>query len=402
MLGVAGTGLFSMSSGVFMDEMIREFGWSRTEFSSAMTAYVIVGLIGLPILGRAIDRFGSRAVALAGLLPTVAGMSLLGLTNGNVWQWRFFILIQALGILIISVPVWITAVIARFRASRGLAIAVALAGTGLGSATWPILAAFYVEHFGWRLAFPALALSWAVLTVPLTLLFFHDSGRRTVSAISAITTPKPPIGPVLLSRTFLCLAASGGLFIGASYGLLMHFVPILRWSGHDLATSAMIAGVTGVCTILGRILTGFLLDLLPTRWLGMCVFLLPIGTSLLLLQAGSVLPAALAAAILLGLSTGAETDILTYIAARRFDQAVFGSIYSVIQSVFAGMSVGGSIVAGALFDVNNSYAPVLTAVIPLALLGAVFLALVPPAGDPPLKRGADDDAVSGKPALSPK
>lgn len=389
LLGVAGSGLYSMTSGVFMGELIREFGWSKTQFTSSMTGQILVSLIAVPLVGRAIDRFGVRAVALTGLAPAVIGMGLLGLANGSMWQWWMLCMIQAGAIALLLPPVWITAVVGRFHASRGLAIAVALAGAGLGAAIWPMLTAFYVESFGWRLAYGAVALSWAALMAPLAIAFFH--GPSDGPSLSE-TRVVPPYAHILKTQTFLCLTISGALFICACYGMTIHLVPILRTGGLDLSSAAMVAGVAGLFSILGRIVTGFLLDIMPTRVFGVTVFLIPIIVSLLLHFGVASTPLALVAVALLGLAMGAESDILSYIASRRFDHSIFGSVYAVIQAVFSTSAVAGSILAGALFDIGGSYALFLNVIIPMTLLGAVLLAMVP---DQKPVHASDEDAKAG-------
>lgn len=394
LLGVAGSGLYSMTSGVFMGELIREFGWSKTQFTSSMTGQILVSFITIPLVGRAIDRFGVRAVALTGLAPAVVGMGLLGLANGEIWQWWMLCIVQSVSIALLLPPVWITGVVGRFHASRGLAIAVALAGAGAGAAIWPSLSAFYVENLGWRLAYGAVALSWAALMVPLTIAFFYGpSGGPTLREKRVLQ----PYAYILRTRTFLCLTVSGALFICVCYGMMLHLVPILRTGGMSLSEAAMVAGVAGLFSILGRIATGFLLDIMPTRVFGVSVFLLPVAVSLLLQFGVSSLPIALVAVAILGLSMGAESDIMTYIASRRFDHAVFGSVYAVIQAVFSTSAVAGSVLAGTLFDMGGSYSLFLNVLIPMTLLGAALLAVVP--DQKPLSRPSD--GTLDRPATAP-
>lgn len=374
MLGVAGSGLYSMTSGVFMNELTVEFGWSKTQFTSSMTGQILVSLITVPLVGRAIDRFGARAVAMTGLLPAILGMGILGFANGIVWQWWMLCMIQAASLALMLPPVWITGVVGNFHASRGLAIAVALAGAGAGAAIWPAIAAFFVEQIGWRLTYGAVALCWGAVMIPLTLAFFRGTPDGPTLREKRVAQP---YGHILRSRNFLCLTISGALFICVCYGMTLHLVPILRGGGLDLSTAAMIAGIAGIFSILGRIATGFLLDIVPTRVFGVTVFLLPVAVSLMLHFGLSSFALVLTAVAILGLAMGAESDILTYIASHRFDQAVFGSVYAVIQTVFSTSAVAGSILAGALFDIGGSYSLFLNVLIPMALVGAVLLAIVP-------------------------
>jgi len=218
---------------------------------------------------------GNRSVC-AGGLSTGSGER-----NGSIWQWRILCLLQGLCTALIVPTVWIAAVIGRFQASRGLALAFALAGVGLATAVWPFLAATFVRQLGWRAAYLALALSWGVLILPLVLRFFYGpyDGRNADS-------PRPQrdlrYGQIVRSRAFVCLTLAGGIFASVSFGLTLHMVPILRGNGLGLSAAAGIAGVGGLFSILGRVGTGFLLDNLATRTLGTVVFLLPVAVSMLL------------------------------------------------------------------------------------------------------------------------
>ena len=106
--------------------------------------------------------------------------------------------------------------------------------------------------------------------------------------------------------------------------------------GLELTTAAWIAGLIGLFAIIGRIGAGYLLDHLPTRPLAVIAFGLPFLVMALLASAGGSIPMLMAAAIVLGISGGAETDIVTYLASRTIDRRIFGTIYAFIQ---AGLSI---------------------------------------------------------------
>jgi predicted MFS family arabinose efflux permease len=373
MFGVAGSVIFPYSGGILMQEMTTTFGWSRTQFSTGFFVQTILNLITLPVAGWLVDRMGSRRVVLLGIVPYVLSLSLFELANGAIWQWWLLCALLAACQALVCPPVWVTAVVGRFHASRGLALAVTLAGLGVGTMIWPVLAAFYLRTLGWRTTFAALALSWAVVAVPMTWKFFFGPSQ---SVAMARAEPRS-YGTALRSRTFLCLIVASGLFSSAYFGAIVHLVPLLRANGLDLATAASVSGLAGLFGIIGRLSTGYLLDRLPTRPIGVVVFLSPILTSGLLLSGrGSLLLSAIAVA-LLGLAVGAEYDIVTFIAARRFGREVFGSIYSIFTAIIALCSALGPILAGAVFDRTGSYDLYLVIMMPMVLAGAMLIARVP-------------------------
>jgi MFS family permease len=381
MMGIAGSALFGFSSGVFMQQVTTEFGWSRAQFSSAFTVQMIAGLVIAPFFGRLVDRVGPRRVAITGIFMFIAGLSALGLANGSPVQWWLLGLVQAVCTALVSPPVWLSAVVPRFTRSRGLALAVGLAGIGVGAAFWPLVAAYFIETLGWRGAYPAMVLSWAIIVLPLALLFLKDPPR--VAAI-----PKKPEASVetadyrraLISRSFVCIALAGGLFSTISFGTMVHLVPIMEAAGLGLTEAASLAGLMGLCTIAGRLGTGFLLDRLPTRPLGTAVFLLPIAVALLLWWGqGAWLPT-VAAVVILGLAAGAELDILVFTVSRRFSTSIFASVYASVSAVLSIFASMGPLLGGRLFDIYGSYDIYLLLLVPMSLIATVliWIALAPP------------------------
>lgn len=251
-------------------------------------------------------------------------------------------------------------------------MAISLAGIGLATAIWPILAARYIEMFGWRLAFPAIAASWAVVLIPLTIFLFKPAALS--QADSAATMEKPlPIGPILRSPVFIGLVAAGGLFAAVQLAIITQFVPILRSQGIGLTEAAGIAGIIGIASVIGRVGTGFLLDRLPTQALAIFAFSLIIPVVALLMTANGSVPMLMAAAAIMGLAGGAEIDVLTYSVSRRFDQRLFASAYSVLHAGLSICASLGPLGAGKLYDLTGNYDLFLRIAIPLDVLAVLMI-----------------------------
>lgn len=378
MLGIAGAATFGYSSGVFMEQMTREFGWSRAQFSAAFTVQMVLGLIVMPFLGRLVDRIGPRRIGLAGIGLYTLAFSALGLANGTIWQWWLLGAVQAVGVAFITNPVWLSSVIPRFHASRGLALAVSLAGIGVATLIWPNIAAFGIQHLGWRLTFPAMAVLWAVIMLPFAWFCLVDPPAIEVPAETAeATAPKSDYLRALRSRTAICLALAGGIFASVTYGIILNLVPMLQTQGMTLTAAAGLTSIMGIFVIGGRIATGYLLDRLPTLPLSIAVFALPVIVCLVLWVFPGNSIAIMVAVALLGLATGSETDVVVYMIAQRFGRDIFATVLAVIMSVFALLAATGPLLAGSIFDQYDSYEPYLMIGIPLALFATLCIALVP-------------------------
>lgn len=381
MIGIAGSAIFSYASGVFMEVMTKEFGWSRAQFSAAFTVQMVLGLLVGPQIGRLIDRVGSRRVGLIGIVTFATGLSCMGLSSGSIAQWWLLGAVQALGTGLVASPTWLSAVVPRFHSSRGLALAVSLAGIGVATAVWPILAAAGIESIGWRATFPALAIGWAALIFPFAWIVLIDPPsapvRKLTSAANSLAVSRSSYWAALQSRTFLCVTLAGGIFASVTYGIILHMVPLAQNRGFSLSQAAGLTSIMGVCAIGGRLATGFLLDKLPTRPLSIAVFLLPIGVCLLLWLGRNSPFGPVAAAALLGLATGSETDVVVFIISRLFGREIFASVFAVTISVFALLAATGPLLASMLYDAYQSYDPYLMIAIPLVALATILIAFVP-------------------------
>jgi len=171
--------LFAYTSGIFLPPVTKEFGWTPTEFNAGLSFVMVVGVLMSPTFGLAVDRWGSRRLALIGIAGFTVLLASLALETGSIWVWSLHCLLNAVVATLISPLIWAKAIAGRFETSRALALAVMLSGLGFALAVYPLLATFYIQQFGWRLAYVALALSWGVPLLPLTYFFFRPDKGAT-------------------------------------------------------------------------------------------------------------------------------------------------------------------------------------------------------------------------------
>jgi MFS family permease len=107
---------------------------------------------------------------------------------------------------------------------------------------------------------------------------------------------------------------------------------------------------------------------------GACAFLLPILSCALLLLDGADLSSQSVAAAILGLTIGAEVDVIAYLASRHFGLRNFGGLFGGLVAALALGTALGPLAAGATFDRYDSYSPFL--VLTMVLMAASSVTLI--------------------------
>ena len=389
--GITGMVMMSMHTGpigVLMKPLGDEFGWSRSEISASLMIITIIQFLFAPLVGVLIPRFGIRPIALLGTILYSAGFAALGFCNANIWSWYLGWGLLGFGMTGICALVWTTAITRAFVLHRGLALSVALSGTGIATFLTPLITAVALENFGWRAAFFILAgLGLFVILPSLGLLMrgrlefgAYDKRERTETKEN-----RSPFRELLRdARVWKLIAAS--ILIAASVGtVITHMQAIMRDAGATATQAAIYFSFIGPALIAGRIASGFLLDNLPTRLVAASLFLLPGITCLMLIFYTGSTATGIIVCILFGLGYGAETDVLAYLTARYFGRDRYPLVYSIVFGVF-GVSYGtAAVLGGKAFDHFGSYHTILYAMFVLVVLGVLtVLALGPEPRDEPL------------------
>ncbi len=330
MFGYASAAIYTYSLGAFIQPLQAEFGWSRAFILSGLTIVNISSALTAMFLGALVDRLGPRPIALIGVPLMGATLMLLALATGGQGNWWALWVAVALGNLGTQGSVWTCAVVSRFDAGRGLALAVTLSGGSIGAFLFPVLSTSLIGALGWRYAFIALGALWVALLWPLLFFFFRgaqDGGRAAKAESAAVREGLSgmTLGEALRQPAFLKLVFASAAFAFCLLGTVVNFVPILKDMGVSPLAAAGTASLIGIFGLIGRLTTGAVLDRFPGHLVGAVSFLLPVpGIALLLIDSGAI--GHYAAASLIGLTIGAEVDVISYLATRRFGLRNFGAI----------------------------------------------------------------------------
>lgn len=368
------------SLGPMIVPLEREFGWSRSGITAGLLIISVFAMIFAPLAGMAIDRFGPRRIAIPGVVAYCLALALFGTTGDSLTNWWALWLFLAIGNMFIAPMVWTAAINARFDRHRGMALAIALCGTSLAAIVVPLLTTLLIASQGWRGAYLSLGLAGLLVTLPLVLLFFRDSERPVrepaPGAEKRHASRFAEVRAEIASTNFLKLAGAVLLFTMALCAFTTNGVPVLLGEGFDSVTAASIAGGTGLGSLIGRLVGGYLLDRFEARKVAAISVAVPALSCLLLLATDATVPAAFLAFLVIGLASGAEYDACAYLASRHFGMRNFGALFGVITGLI--LLSNGVAPAGAnyVFDATGSYVPVIWTAIGLFLgSSALFYSL---------------------------
>lgn len=361
---------------VFIKPLGDEFGWSRTQISLAFTLTALMVALASPAIGRIVDRVGARKV----LLPCVAiyGAAFCGLAavRSLAGFYTIYILLGLVGNGTTQLC-YARVISAWFDKRRGIALATMMAGVGAGAIAIPPLATWLIAVYGWRQAYLILGVSIFLLgLIPAGLLLRETpplAGRpeKKTAPEAGMRAPEAVRAPV-----FWMLLTGFFLFSVSVNGSVAHLVPVLTDRGIGSETAALAASMMGVLTLLGRLLTGALLDRFAgSRVTGIFFAIAAVGVAVLS-QARTV-ATGFAGAGLIGLGMGAEADVMPYLVSRYFGLRAFSEIYGYTFTAYAFAGALGPLLMGWGYDRLHSYSIVLTGLAAAMFLGAAVLASLP-------------------------
>jgi MFS family permease len=382
MLGFSFYSMVTYSLGTFMGPLEKAFGWSRTEISLGLTIFGLSATFAGPPMGILLDRFGARRLALVGLILSGATFACLSLVNGSTWQWVGIWLVFSLCSVMIKSTVWSAGASSVFTASRGMALAAVLSGSALAQIFAPLISNALIQTQGWRAAYIWIGLGWGGIGAVMVALFFFDAhalGQRAKSAagvtlrLPGLTVPEACRNSRVIRIGIANLLMS---FVGA--GITVHLVPLIAQTGLSTTKAVEIAATAGIAGIVGKFLSGFLLDRFQGSIVPFSSFAIGGLGYILLLDPVHSPVELLLGTLCVGYCAGSGLQVSTYLITRYAGLRSFGVVFGTIASSMMLGTSFGPLLAGRIHDVTGSYAALLMIAAPTMLLCALlFVGLGP-------------------------
>ncbi len=364
-------GLYAYTSGVFAAVLIEQAGYSMAQLSWAPLALSLSVAVAAPFAGALMDRFGAIRVIAVSLVGEAAGFALLGLLPAKAAVYVAGVMLLAL-LGVGTTPLGYSRIVtSRFVAARGMALGLAISGLGVVAMVAPLAANALIGAVGWRASY--LVLAAVVLAVGgLGLLLISKDRVREPTQAAVANSAASWAGlrtPLFWGLTAVFLLP--GIF-GAGY--VLHLVSLLRARGYSPTSAAGIQSLVGLAVLVGRLGSGAALDKVFAPYVAAATFAITGLGCLLLLRAEPAFVAL--GAFGLGVTVGAELDILAYTLSRYFGVASFGRLYGVAYGLLI-VATGVSPLLIAALAKTGGYPLALTVSAAGLMLASVLLLFAP-------------------------
>ncbi|MFI7697776.1 MFS transporter [Nonomuraea sp. NPDC049480] len=316
----AGYGVLYYAFSVFIPPMSRDLNAGVAQLTGAITLAVLVSGVVAPAIGRWLDRRGARGLMTAG--------SLLGAAAVLAWSQvqsvaQLYLVCGVLGLAsaMVLYEAAFAVIVAWFDAARrARALLAVTVVAGFASSIFLPLTGFLVDRYGWRQALVILAAGYAVTTVPLHALAVRNRRGPPRADRGEI------VGAALRERPFWLLATGFLTQTGAVSVMGVLLVTYLITLGHPPVFAASVAGLLGVLSVTGRLVTTGLQERWPVALITAVMFALQGLAALLLPLVGRSVAGAVAAVVLFGLGFGVATIARPALIADRYGTAAYASL----------------------------------------------------------------------------
>jgi len=368
--------------GPFLKPLVGDLGLDRGSFSLVVSLSLFLYGAFMPVVGRLVDRFGSRVVVTVGTLVLAGSLAATGRAT-TLWQlYLFYGVLAAVGFAATGHVVASAILVRWFVKRRGTVVGV-LSGASMAGMTFLLpITMWFILTVGWRTTYLLLGIFTLVLVLPLSLWVLRDDPEAigqhpdglapdAGGSVAGAAVERTAVTEAIVTPPFWQL--SGGLFTcGFSMSLLSaHGVPMLTDHGFHPMTASWALGLLGGTSIAGASALGLISDRLGRKpVLAGIYFLRALAFSVLFVAQDPL--TLVVVAIIGGFGMGGSLAMTSALTGDIFGRFSVGSIFGLIFLVHQAGASLGSWLAGFLFDLTGGYGAAFAVACGLLLLGSLL------------------------------
>lgn len=390
---IGGLGVFFSGPGqtyfisVFIDQYIKEFDWSRTQVSTIYSAATLVSAVCMFFMGRLIDRFGHRYMAVFVSIMLAVACFYNSFVTNLVMLFFGILMLRLFGqgsmTLIPStlIPQW-------FFSKRGKALSYMAIGGFLSSALFPPVNVWLVSLIGWENTWILWGAAILILFTPLAYVLIrntpeqvglepdgyitsiHQGEEEESESTRRIFEVDWTFKEAIRTRAFWLILSCVGIPALVNTAITFHLISIFYQNGLGTGVAAMVLGGMALVGFPVTLVAGRVIDRVKVNIILAGIFALEI-VMLMMLQVTNTFLMAVLFGLVWGVSNGFERIALSYVWPSYFGRAELGSIQGLATSVMVFGSAVGPLPFGVAFDIFGGYTEIFWISLIFPILGVV-------------------------------
>ncbi len=376
---------------LFYPELMREFGWNSEQVTRAPTIFYLTGAVITPFISSLFDRYSVRMFMLAGASATIIGLYSYSQLQSIRHMIVIYLVLAMAQVCAGQVPTMLV-VVRWFKRHRGIAVGIALMGTSIGAAVFPLVVRHVLATGTWRDAIFVLMIICAIMMV-LPMIFLirsrpEDMGLRadgdqvekeTVDLpAQKLEHEGPTLREALRMPTFYLLALATGALWFCINGTQNHQTIFMNTElGIDMDTLALIVSAFFWFAIVGKLLFGYLGDRFSKTLIMVAVVVnLIVGLLILRFSSADHILSLYAYAAVYGIGFSGTFTMIQLVIAEFFAGHSYGKILGILTMVDVGAAGIAITVLARMQMAFGSYLPVFEVLIGICCGVAVAAAIL--------------------------
>jgi hypothetical protein len=316
-------GTLYYSIAVLGASMRAELDISAAVLFGAYSLALLISALTAPFVGRAIDRYGGRAVMSAGSVSAAIALFLIAHAHSTVSLYLAWSVAGIAMAMTMYDAAFATLSQHSGTSYRKALTALTLMGGLASTAFWPA-SLKGLEWFGWRETLTIFAALELALCLPLHLSFIPRGAGATDHGTAGAAEGRGSLPPSKRRSAFVWLAiafAFNGFIVSV---LTVHLITVLQGKGLTLATAVWVGTFFGPMQVTGRLIEFAIGRRVASRSVGIAALSLLVVALLALLALNGQVALALLFAVIFGGSNGVVTIVRGTVPAELFGRVGYG------------------------------------------------------------------------------
>ncbi|WP_440106712.1 MFS transporter [Streptosporangium sp. H16] len=321
-----GYGVLYYAFSVFLAPMQRDLVGSGTQVAAAFTLAVLISALCAPLVGRLVDARGGRGLMATGSALGTLAVLAWSRADSLPQLYAVFVVVGIASAMVLYEPAFAVIVSWFDGTSRANALLALTIVAGFASSIFLPLTGLLVESYGWRHALVVLALVYGLSAIPLHAFVLRHRPHPPVKAAALSRERTTIVRAAVRARPFWLLVIAFTAHSGAVATIAILLITYLVHLDHSPIFAAGVAGLLGVLSVTGRLVTTGLQRRLPAAIVAAVIFTLQAIGALLLPLVGDSVPGAIGCVLLFGLGFGIDAITQPYLLTVRYGTIAYASL----------------------------------------------------------------------------